>query len=346
MDIIKNKEQGMKEEEEEEEAKFTREFSLKLQQFRHTPPTASTRSPPLWQPQKIPHSPPKPPPSPSLSPRKRKRVPVPSFVKEERSSYFSSSSGTAPGEGGGETERGEEEGEGEKITKKKKKKPARPYADPTVYAHLDGLNDSLEEGLDLILCGINPDANPTNHFYRVLHLSGLTPTLLRPTQSHLLPHQPKPYYKIGNTNLVPRPTREMSELSRTEMTQGVRSFLGKCVVCRPVGVAFVGVEVGRVVQRWLRDYVGTREPTTRKERKTVGVAKCGLQRFVISLPVYFSPSSSPSSDCKKEEEEEGNVEGQGRQLIHFYTLPSTSARVVAYQVCCRCPPHFPTISYS
>lgn len=41
---------------------------------------------------------------------------------------------------------------------KKKKRPARPYADPSQYAELgdDPLPDYLEEGLDVLLCGINP----------------------------------------------------------------------------------------------------------------------------------------------------------------------------------------------
>ena len=41
---------------------------------------------------------------------------------------------------------------------KKKKRPARPYAHPSQYAELgdDPLPDYLEEGLDVLLCGINP----------------------------------------------------------------------------------------------------------------------------------------------------------------------------------------------
>lgn len=60
-----------------------------------------------------------------------------------------------------------EEEEGEELLKdegglspKKKKKPSRPYADPSVYAHLDDrLHDYVREGLDLVCCGINPGAS-------------------------------------------------------------------------------------------------------------------------------------------------------------------------------------------
>lgn len=42
--------------------------------------------------------------------------------------------------------------------KKKKKRPPRPYADPSEYAHLgdDPLPDYLDQGLAVLLCGINP----------------------------------------------------------------------------------------------------------------------------------------------------------------------------------------------
>lgn len=36
---------------------------------------------------------------------------------------------------------------------KSKKKPARAYADPSVYAHLGGVPDTLEGNLRLVLCG-------------------------------------------------------------------------------------------------------------------------------------------------------------------------------------------------
>lgn len=43
---------------------------------------------------------------------------------------------------------------------KKKKKPSRPYADPSLYAHLeDRLHDCVREGLGLLCCGINPGAS-------------------------------------------------------------------------------------------------------------------------------------------------------------------------------------------
>ncbi|KAL8291566.1 hypothetical protein RQP46_002544 [Phenoliferia psychrophenolica] len=156
---------------------------------------------------------------------------------------------------------------------KKKKKPARPYADPSVYAHLEGLSDFLADDLDVILCGINPGvksaelgqhyASPTNHYYKCLVGSGFTDRRLTPAEAHLLPT----LYGIGATNLVPRPTTEASELSKEEMRANVPHFLEK--------VAAVKI-------------------------------KCGLQPIALTFP------TGPP--------------------LYFYVLPSTSARVVAYQI--------------
>lgn len=131
----------------------------------------------------------------------------------------------------------DDEGEGKPSPKKKRKRPARPYADPSLYAHLgeDPLTDYMIEDGKLMLCGINPgrlsaekglhcelpflpvslstrpltllhtDANPTNHYWRCLAGSGLTDRLLLPSEGHLLSTQ----YSISATNLVPRPTAEV-----------------------------------------------------------------------------------------------------------------------------------------
>lgn len=58
----------------------------------------------------------------------------------------------------------------------KKKKPARAYADPVVYAHLDGLSDLLPEEvqLNLVLVGINPgveSATQGHHCEFLFHLT-------------------------------------------------------------------------------------------------------------------------------------------------------------------------------
>lgn len=119
---------------------------------------------------------------------------------------------------------------------KRKKKPPRPYAHPSQYAELgdDPLPDYLREGLDVLLCGINPgvksaqmrlhcefgesmptaapitdsfirkDASPTNHFWKCLAGAGFTDGLLHPSQGPTLPT-----VGVGSTNLVQRPSAEV-----------------------------------------------------------------------------------------------------------------------------------------
>lgn len=169
---------------------------------------------------------------------------------------------------------------GSPLPRKKAKRPARPIADPSQYAHLgdDPLPDYLDDGLSVLLCGINPgvksaqlglhcesamvragcclyavvftfppraDANPTNHFWRCLAESGLTPRLLHPSEGPRLPS-----FGLGSTNLVERPSAEvwpagipcqvnaadivqMSEISTSEMTARVPTLLRKVVRYRP-----------------------------------------------------------------------------------------------------------------
>lgn len=70
---------------------------------------------------------------------------------------------------------------------------------------------SVTESHDLLLrtvmiCGINPGltssrkqahfAHHSNHFWKCLHISGLTPTQLLPSEDHTLPDQQPPYLRM------------------------------------------------------------------------------------------------------------------------------------------------------
>ncbi|GAA5966563.1 hypothetical protein JCM21900_005503 [Sporobolomyces salmonicolor] len=232
------------------------------------------------------------------------------------------------------------EGGSETPKTKKKKRPARPYADPSTYAELgaDPLTDYLRHGLDLLLCGINPGvksaqlglhyASPTNHFWKALAGSGLTDRLLDPSEGPLLPK----LYGIGSTNLVPRPSAEMSELSNEEMKAGVPALLRKIAAYKPKMVAFVGMKICEIVLRHLHNlpspsassaavttpdsdsprkkYRRPASPTQRK--KAMPKVKVGLQPVTLSFPP--------------------EQEGAAREKLYFWCLPSTSARVVEYQL--------------
>ncbi|GAA5862070.1 hypothetical protein JCM3774_006161 [Rhodotorula dairenensis] len=210
---------------------------------------------------------------------------------------------------------------------KRKKKPARPYAHPSQYAELgdDPLPDYLEEGLDVLLCGINPGvksaqmrlhyASPTNHFWKCLAGAGFTDGLLHPSQGPTLPS-----VGVGSTNLVQRPSAEMSEISTDEMRERVPLLLEKVAQYRPRVLAFVGMKICEIVLRHLHnsesqtDVVSSGASPTKKRRPAMPKVKIGLQPAVITYPME-------------------DIKPNGRhKRTYIWCLPSSSARVVEYQL--------------
>ncbi|GAA5990316.1 hypothetical protein JCM10908_007311 [Rhodotorula pacifica] len=209
---------------------------------------------------------------------------------------------------------------------KRKKKPARPYADPSQYAELgdDPLPDYLEEGLDVLLCGINPGvksaqmrlhyASPTNHFWKCLAGAGFTERLLHPSEGPTLPS-----VGVGSTNLVQRPSAEMSEISTEEMRERVPFLLEKVARYRPRVLAFVGMKICEIVLRYLhnlpsRDLEPAAETSpSKKRRPAMPKVKIGLQPLIVTYP----PTDSKDGP---------------RETTYIWCLPSSSARVVEYQL--------------
>lgn len=84
-----------------------------------------------------------------------------------------------------------------------------------------GLSEILAPGLSVVFCGLNPAlsavrdghnfSNPSNRFWRVLHLAGFTPRLLRADEERALLQ-----YGCGLTSAVSRPTKSASELKRQD----------------------------------------------------------------------------------------------------------------------------------
>jgi TDG/mug DNA glycosylase family protein len=107
------------------------------------------------------------------------------------------------------------------------------------------LGDLLAEDLDVLFCGINPAlsaaisghhfSNRNNRFWRVLHLSGFTPHLIRAEDDHTILQ-----YGCGLTAAVERPTVRASELARNEFHVGAEALEMKVRRCRPRFVAFLG----------------------------------------------------------------------------------------------------------
>lgn len=159
-------------------------------------------------------------------------------------------------------------------------------------------------------------ANPTNHFWRCLYRSGLTSTLLPPSEDYSLPDR----YNLGLTNIVDRPSIQAAELSKSELKASVPALLRKITRYKPRFVCFVGMGIWEVV-------------------------RSSLTRMTLP-PVSFtrvtrgSPSSKSNRPIRKEKSQLGL---QSYKFVHaekggltnetfFFVVPSTSGRVVKYQL--------------
>ena len=137
--------------------------------------------------------------------------------------------------------------------------------DPT--SQKAGLAEILAPGLSVVFCGLNPAlsavrdghnfSNPTNRFWRVLHLAGFTPRLLRADEERELLH-----YGCGITSAVSRPTKSASELRTHDYVSAAPLLEDKIRDYAPANLAFLGkpayaaislrtnVEWGRQVEKF------------------------------------------------------------------------------------------------
>jgi TDG/mug DNA glycosylase family protein len=116
-----------------------------------------------------------------------------------------------------------------------------------------GLGDRLAPGLAVVFVGFNPSlpawrtghyyANPANQFYRLLHVSGLTPCRLRPEEDTELPR-----YGIGLTDLLPGvPSATAGDLPAGRFRAAVPALLTKLEQYAPRLVCFNGLGVFQYV---------------------------------------------------------------------------------------------------
>jgi TDG/mug DNA glycosylase family protein len=107
------------------------------------------------------------------------------------------------------------------------------------------LPDLLEPGLKAVFCGINPGARAaeaghhflghSNRFWRVLHLAGFTPGLIRAQDdATLLDHG------FGITAVVGRPTAKASQVTRSEFVLAAAALKEKIERFAPSHFAFLG----------------------------------------------------------------------------------------------------------
>lgn len=107
------------------------------------------------------------------------------------------------------------------------------------------LPDYLKMDLDLVFVGINPSltaayrgryyAGPGNHFYKLLHESGLVSRFVSFEEDNQLLE-----FGIGLTNIVDRATRSSADLSRAEIKEGSITIERKLREFKPKVAVFNG----------------------------------------------------------------------------------------------------------
>lgn len=121
---------------------------------------------------------------------------------------------------------------------------------PTKEDLRDAINrtteDLIEKDLRLLFCGINPGlysgatglhfARPGNRFWKALHLSGLTPRQLDPSEEADLLEM-----GIGITSFCGRTTARAEELTDREYREGGSALIKKVEHYRPSVVAVLGL---------------------------------------------------------------------------------------------------------
>ena len=108
-----------------------------------------------------------------------------------------------------------------------------------------GLSEILAPHLSVVFCGLNPAlsaqrdghnfSNRNNRFWRVLHLAGFTPRLLRADEEREILN-----YGLGLTSAVSRPTKSASELKKRDYITAVPALEDKIRKLAPRNLAFLG----------------------------------------------------------------------------------------------------------
>jgi double-stranded uracil-DNA glycosylase len=185
------------------------------------------------------------------------------------------------------------------------RKPSKPPSPPD----LPLLADRIRPGVRVLLVGINPGvrsaltghhfAGYSNRFWKLLVESGLVPIPINYQDDDRLPE-----WGLGLTNLVPRPTRGIDELTASEYIAGRHALERKIRRYAPRIVALVGLTLARSLLRETPRLVGTRgeretpavPPPAKasKERRDPALTpSIGLQSVLLAgSPVYVLPNPS------------------------------------------------------
>ena len=129
------------------------------------------------------------------------------------------------------------------------------------------LRDRIEPGVRVLFVGINPGlrsaatghhfAGYSNRFWKLLYESGLVDEPITYEQDDRLPQ-----WGFGITNIVPRATAGIDELSPEDYRRGAAALLRKVRQYKPQVVALVGVTVWRALLEALGETARRRQPVT------------------------------------------------------------------------------------
>ena len=197
---------------------------------------------------------------------------------------------------------------------KKKKRSSSGYAPPSKYSHLvNNLVDSLDPNLICVFIGVNPGiltatrghayCHPSNLFWKLAYNSGCTPRLCRPEEDRDLPR----LFALGHTNIVSRPTKDASELSKAEMDEGVGILEQKIAMWRPESVAIVGKSVWESIWRVKHGKNISREQFKygwQDARENMGVTKGGEEQWSGAKVFVTTTTSGLAAGMRPHEKEE------------------------------------------
>ena len=144
------------------------------------------------------------------------------------------------------------------------------------------IQDIIAPDLRVVFCGINPGlssahqgfhfANPTNRFWKVIHLAGFTQRQLAPQdEKHLLDTG------CGITALVSRPTVTAAEVTREELRAGGEALEEKILSYQPQSIAILGKQA-------YTQAFGIRKVDWGRQDKTIG----NTQIWVLPNPSGLS----------------------------------------------------------
>lgn len=193
----------------------------------------------------------------------------------------------------------------------KKRKRSAGFAPPSKYDHIDNkLTDSIAPNLIVLFIGLNPGirtatsghaySHPSNLFWKLMHSSGCTPRLCSPTEDGDMPR----LYNLGLTNIVSRPTKDGSELSKQEMDESVAELEAKIARFRPETVGIVGKSIWESIWRVKHGRAIRKEEFRygyQKDSERMGKVKNGEDSFAGARVYVLTTTSGLAASMKIDE---------------------------------------------